>query len=76
MLTAAVSFPAPIIEYIFTNHIVMNMSHVITEVSFGKHFPEMTQPLDNSFEVTHGSASLLLLESYRLADVPAEFVAY
>jgi hypothetical protein len=31
----------------------MNLSHVITEFSFGKHFPEITQPLDNSFEVTH-----------------------
>ena len=54
----------------------MNMSHVITEFSFGKHFPEMTQPLDNSFEVTQDSASLLPLESFRFADVPAEFVAY
>jgi hypothetical protein len=36
----------------------MNMSHVITEFSFGKYFPEITQPLDNSFEVTHDSASL------------------
>jgi len=26
---------------------------VITEFSFGKHFPEITQPLDNSFEITH-----------------------
>ena len=32
---------------------VMNLSHVITEFSFGKHFPEITQPLDNSFEITH-----------------------
>ena len=58
MLTTAVSFPAPVVEYIFTIHTVMNMSHVITEFSFGKHFPEMTQPLDNSFEVTQDSASL------------------
>jgi len=32
---------------------VMNLSHIITEFSFGKHFPEITQPLDNSFEITH-----------------------
>jgi hypothetical protein len=37
----------------------MNLSHVITEFSFGKHFPEITQPLDNSFEITHDSMWLL-----------------
>jgi len=26
--------------------------HVITEFSFGPYFPDMTQPLDYSFEVT------------------------
>lgn len=55
---------------------VVNMSRVITEFSFGGHFPnfpEMAQSLDNSFD---DSASLLLLESVRLADVPAEFVTY
>lgn len=31
---------------------VMNLSHVITEFSFGPYFPEITQPLDNSFELT------------------------
>jgi hypothetical protein len=30
---------------------VMNLSHVITEFSFGPYFPDITQPLDNSFEV-------------------------
>lgn len=30
----------------------MNLSHVITEFSFGPYFPDITQPLDNSFEVT------------------------
>lgn len=39
---------------------VMNLSHVITEFSFGKHFPEITQPLDNSFEITHDGMLLLL----------------
>lgn len=29
------------------------MSHVITEFSFGPHFPDIVQPLDNSFEITH-----------------------
>jgi len=32
---------------------VMNLSHVITEFSFGPYFPEIAQPLDNSFELTH-----------------------
>jgi hypothetical protein len=36
----------------------MNMSHVITELSFCKHFPEITQPLNNPFEVTQDSAPL------------------
>ena len=30
----------------------MNMSHVISEFSFGPYFPDITQPLDYSFEVT------------------------
>ena len=30
----------------------MNLSHIITEFSFGPHFPDIVQPLDNSFEVT------------------------
>jgi hypothetical protein len=58
MLTTAVSFLFPLSEHSFTRFTVMNMSHVITEFSFGQHFPEITQPLDNSFEVTHDSASL------------------
>lgn len=32
--------------------LVMNLSHVITEFSFGPYFPDITQPLDNSFELT------------------------
>ena len=35
----------------------MNMSYIITD-SFGNYFPEITQLLDNSFEVTHESTSL------------------
>lgn len=30
----------------------MNLSHVITEFSFGPFFPEIVQPLDNSYEST------------------------
>ena len=35
--------------------IEMNLSHIITEFSFGPHFPEIVQPLDNSFEATDKS---------------------
>lgn len=35
--------------YFFTE---MNLSHIITEFSFGPYFPEIVQPLDNSFEST------------------------
>ncbi|KAF8987015.1 hypothetical protein BDQ17DRAFT_1335269 [Cyathus striatus] len=31
---------------------VMNLSHIITEFSFGPFSPEMVQPFDNSFEAT------------------------
>ncbi|KAF5320306.1 hypothetical protein D9611_011304 [Ephemerocybe angulata] len=30
----------------------MNLSHVISELSFGPYFPETVQPFDNSFEAT------------------------
>lgn len=29
----------------------MNLSHVITEFSFGSFFPDISQPLDNTFEL-------------------------
>jgi len=34
------------------DHKQMNLSHIITEFSFGPHFPDIVQPLDNSFEAT------------------------
>ena len=30
----------------------MNLSHIITELSFGPFFPEIVQPLDDSYEST------------------------
>ncbi|KAJ3991407.1 endoplasmic reticulum vesicle transporter-domain-containing protein [Lentinula boryana] len=33
------------------NHNLMNLSHVITEFSFGPYFPDIVQPLDYSFEL-------------------------
>lgn len=45
--------------------VVMNMSHVITEFSFGPYFPDITQPLDYSFEVAQGRGYYLCDASYR-----------
>lgn len=39
----------------------MNLSHVITEFSFGPYFPDITQPLDNSFELTHDRKNVFLI---------------
>ncbi|KAH9991717.1 endoplasmic reticulum vesicle transporter-domain-containing protein [Russula vinacea] len=54
------------------DHKLMNLSHVITEFSFGKHFPEITQPLDNSFEITHDD---FIAYHYFLRVVPTTYVA-
>ncbi|KAF9261353.1 DUF1692-domain-containing protein [Marasmius fiardii PR-910] len=35
------------------DHTKMNLSHVINEFSFGPYFPDITQPLDYSFEVAN-----------------------
>ncbi|KAJ7024097.1 endoplasmic reticulum-golgi intermediate compartment-domain-containing protein, partial [Mycena alexandri] len=37
---------------LWTISVLMNLSHVITEFPFGSFFPDITQPLDNSFELT------------------------
>ncbi|KAN0133416.1 hypothetical protein V8E53_008856 [Lactarius tabidus] len=49
----------------------MNMSHVITELSFCKHFPEITQPLNNPFEVTHDK---FIAYQFYLRVVPTTYV--
>ncbi|KAI9456792.1 DUF1692-domain-containing protein [Russula earlei] len=54
------------------DHSLMNLSHVITEFSFGKHFPEITQPLDNSFEISHDN---FVAYQYFLRVVPTTYVA-
>lgn len=38
------------------HRLVMNLSHTITEFSFGPYFPDITQPLDYSYEVTQQRA--------------------
>lgn len=44
-----------------TDHNLMNLSHVIHEFSFGPYFPRISQPLDNSAEVTEHRQSLRLI---------------
>jgi hypothetical protein len=36
----------------------MNLSHIINEFSFGPYFPDITQPLDYSYEVAPERTSL------------------
>ena len=43
---------------------VMNLSHIINEFSFGPYFPDITQPLDYSFEVARDRTSLPLSHPY------------
>ena len=50
----------------------MNLSHVISEFSFGPHFPDMTQPLDYTFEVTKEP---FVAYQYFLHVVPTEYIA-
>jgi len=57
---------------VHVDHSLMNLSHVITEFSFGKHFPEITEPLDNSFEVTHDD---FIAYQYYLRVVPTTYIA-
>ncbi|KAI9067729.1 DUF1692-domain-containing protein [Trametes sanguinea] len=54
------------------DHKAMNLSHVITEFSFGPYFPDITQPLDNSFELTHEP---FVAYQYFLHVVPTTYIA-
>ncbi|GJE85614.1 endoplasmic reticulum vesicle transporter-domain-containing protein [Phanerochaete sordida] len=54
------------------DHNLMNLSHVITEFSFGPYFPDMTQPLDNSFELTEDP---FVSYQYFLHVVPTSYIA-
>ncbi|KAF8177095.1 endoplasmic reticulum vesicle transporter-domain-containing protein [Mycena galopus ATCC 62051] len=51
---------------------LMNLSHGITEFSFGPYFPDITQPLDNSLEVTHEP---FIAYQYFLHVVPTTYIA-
>ncbi|KAI0711839.1 DUF1692-domain-containing protein [Cerioporus squamosus] len=54
------------------DHKLMNLSHVITEFSFGPYFPDIAQPLDNSFELTHDP---FVAYQYFLHVVPTTYIA-
>jgi hypothetical protein len=74
MSTTTVRITISRVLYVISCFTVMNLSHVITEFSFGKYFPEITQPLDNSFEITHDRKFFFSLDVTRVTF--ADFIAY
>lgn len=54
------------------DHKLMNLSHVITEFSFGPYFPDITQPLDNSLEIANDP---FVAYQYFLHVVPTTYIA-
>ncbi|KAK1226795.1 hypothetical protein PQX77_010202 [Marasmius sp. AFHP31] len=54
------------------DHSQMNLSHVINELSFGPYFPDITQPLDYSYEVTNDP---FVAYQYFLHVVPTTYIA-
>ncbi|KAH7928313.1 DUF1692-domain-containing protein [Leucogyrophana mollusca] len=52
-------------------HDKMNMSHVITEFSFGPYFPDISQPLDYSFELANKP---WMAYQYFLHVVPTDYI--
>ncbi|KAF9475437.1 DUF1692-domain-containing protein [Pholiota conissans] len=59
-------------SYEHVDHSQMNLSHIITEFSFGPHFPDIVQPLDNSFEATDKN---FIAYQYFLHVVPTTYIA-
>ena len=59
-------------SYEHVPHDRMNLSHVIDEFSFGPFFPDITQPLDYSVEVTHDP---FVAYQYFLHVVPTTYIA-
>ncbi|KAG8925202.1 hypothetical protein FRC02_009861, partial [Tulasnella sp. 418] len=53
-----------------TDHKLMNLSHVITELSFGPYFPDIAQPLDYSLEISDQPFSMF---QYFLKVVPTVY---
>ncbi|KAG1767910.1 endoplasmic reticulum vesicle transporter-domain-containing protein [Suillus occidentalis] len=59
-------------SHIHVDHDKMNLSHVITEFSFGPYFPEIAQPLDYSFEIAKDP---FMAYQYFLHVVPTTYIA-
>ncbi|KAL4255233.1 DUF1692-domain-containing protein [Pleurotus pulmonarius] len=59
-------------SYEHVDHSLMNLSHIITEFSFGPFFPDITQPLDMTYEVTHDP---FVAYQYFLHVVPTTYIA-
>ncbi|KIK95031.1 hypothetical protein PAXRUDRAFT_33197 [Paxillus rubicundulus Ve08.2h10] len=58
-------------SYTHVPHDKMNLSHVITEFSFGPYFPDIAQPLDYSFEVARDP---FVAYQYFLHVVPTTYI--
>ncbi|EGG11276.1 uncharacterized protein MELLADRAFT_33547 [Melampsora larici-populina 98AG31] len=54
-----------------TDHQLMNLTHVISEFSFGEFFPNMVQPLDNSVEITDKPFHIF---QYFISVVPTTYI--
>lgn len=54
------------------DHGTLNMSHVITEFSFGPYYPDISQPLDYSFETTNRA---FVAFQYFITVVPTTYYA-
>ncbi|KAG2032149.1 endoplasmic reticulum vesicle transporter-domain-containing protein [Suillus americanus] len=59
-------------SHIHVDHNKMNLSHVITEFSFGPYFPDISQPLDYSFEI---AKEPFMVYQYFLHVVPTTYIA-
>ncbi|KLO17378.1 DUF1692-domain-containing protein [Schizopora paradoxa] len=53
------------------DHKLMNLSHIVNTFSFGPYFPEMTQPLTNTLEITEEP---FVAYQYFLTVVPTTYV--
>ena len=51
VLALSTSFLLPSVQHVFINSAIMNVLHISTEFLFGRHFPEITQHLDDLSKV-------------------------
>ncbi|KAH7101967.1 DUF1692-domain-containing protein [Auriculariales sp. MPI-PUGE-AT-0066] len=59
-------------SHVHTDHTMMNLSHVISEFSFGPFIPDISQPLDNTFELAKDP---FMAYQYFLTIVPTTYQA-